>query len=150
MMKILIYLLMSSGVLGSSVLVPYTSYDQRLKDHLLKNYNYQGMPYNGQLQVQISLSLTGILWVDQKKDQTHFSIILRLGYTDTRLTWNPNEWGGLTYIILNEIHNTKAFYPILSMYQMIGLTNFPETDVIQLMLQNTGEIYLSRAGKIVL
>ena len=108
-------------------MVAIESWDQKLKQYfyITKKYDNNAFPSDTTLQVQISLSMYGIVSIDQINNKVILRVTLRYTWQDNRLSWNPADFGGMTETLIDiETPKYKIWIPDLSLYEADGKSQF--------------------------
>ena len=133
----------------------YADHVTALKAHLFASYDKSVVPRsersgnysNAGTDVAIQIRFFKIDMIDPLSGAMRVKIWLRMSWTDTRLSWNPSDWGNVTYMYVNHplFEEPEIWTPDITPYndrETISDT-FPKTVAT---VQHSGEVFWSRPG----
>ncbi|CAH1802894.1 unnamed protein product [Owenia fusiformis] len=106
MIIMVVKLMIILATIGCNICIVYCdwNHDMRLHDDLMANYSVTNRPHN-KTDVISSLAINQLLEMDERKQTLLITVWFRFYWTDIRLTWNPDAYGGMTetYLSVDEI-----------------------------------------------
>ncbi len=131
-----------------AVAVSEVLWDDKLKADLFENYNANALPSNDPVDVFFSLRIYGIIGIDTVTSLATMKGALRHYWTDKRLSWNPDDYGGRKKVRMptSPISQQRIWIPDTALYQLSSKNLFENLDYTLAQVSYDGSIYWSTIG----
>ncbi|KAL1464879.1 hypothetical protein WDU94_004487 [Cyamophila willieti] len=122
---------------------------QELKKCLFKGYNLKAVPLLGQqkkVDVDVSFLLEDVFFFDVSSEATLY-VVMDMNWTDLFLTWNPQDYGNVSKIILTQGEAAKVWTPMFTTSYTYRFGGRKDTDnlfrVAKLEISSDGKVKYS-------
>ena len=153
----------AAGQLSANYAYNYTSYATSLRQQLLQNYDMAVPPTSQRssgfspyseagTDVSVQMRFFKVMSVSTSEGKMMLRVWLRLAWTDTRLSWDPSQHGGITSVkffasSFSNREDTEIWLPDATVYNSVhGLMSSFEPAMAR--ASSDGTIFWSRQGSL--